>query len=100
MLRPAHLPTAAHSWMLVAFATSGMLLFSWLARIPSIKDGLALSTVDLGVVLLVGSVGALATVIAAGPLMARWGTVPLFGAGTALMAVSYTHLTLPTSDLV
>ena len=53
MLRPAHLPTAAHRWMLVAFASSGLLLFSWLARIPSIKDGLALSTVDLGIVLLV-----------------------------------------------
>lgn len=83
--------------MLVAFASSGLLLFSWLARIPSIKDGLALSTVDLGIVLLVGSVGALAMVIAAGPLMARWGTIPLFGAGTALMALGGTLMGVGTA---
>ena len=76
---------------------SGLLAFSWLARIPSIKEGLGLSTVDLGIVLLVGSIGALVTVVSAGPLMTRWGTERLFVAATLLMAVGSTVMGVATA---
>ncbi|MGB7964585.1 MAG: MFS transporter [Propionicimonas sp.] len=99
MFRPSQQPTAANRarlWLLAAFAMSGLLAFSWLARLPSIKAGLGLSTVDLGIVLLVGSVGALATVVSAGPLMTRWGTERLFIVATLLMAVGSTVMGVAT----
>ncbi|MHB1491757.1 MAG: MFS transporter [Cellulomonas sp.] len=55
------------------FALNGLMYSSWLARIPAVRDALGLSTAELGVVLLAGSVGALATVTLSGALVTRYG---------------------------
>ena len=55
------------------FALNGLMYSSWLARIPAVRDALGLSTAELGVVLLAGSVGALVTVTLSGALVTRYG---------------------------
>ncbi|MFZ1412389.1 MAG: MFS transporter [Micropruina sp.] len=74
----------------MVFALSGATVFSWLARIPTIRDLLLLSTVDLGWVLLIGSIGALVSVLASGVLMARLGSARVFAVGAVLTAVGFT----------
>ena len=63
------------------FGISGVMAFSWLARIPSIRDELALTPADLGLILLVGSIGALVTVFSSPALLARFGSARVFTAG-------------------
>lgn len=53
---------------------TGVAVATWLSRIPSIKEMLDLSAGELGRLILVGSVGSLAMVVAAGALTARWGS--------------------------
>lgn len=53
---------------------TGIAVATWLSRIPSIKEMLALSAGELGRLILIGSVGSLAMVVAAGALTARWGS--------------------------
>ncbi len=72
--------------LLGAFGLSGMVVFSWLARIPSIRDALGLSPTELGAVLLVGSIGGLATVFSSAALLARLGSARVFAIGTVLMS--------------
>jgi MFS family permease len=47
---------------------------SWLARLPTVRASLDLSTAQLGTVLLVGAVGSLLTVLGAGAFVTRWGS--------------------------
>ncbi len=90
--RPAH--ERARILLLVAFALSGLIAFSWLARIPSVRDGLRLDAIELGGVLLVGSIGALVTVFASPTIVARFGSARVFGAGTVVMTVGFTLMGL------
>jgi predicted MFS family arabinose efflux permease len=76
--------------LLAAFAGSGLLAFSWLARIPSVRDALALSAADLGAILLVGSFGALATVFASSALVSRFGSARVFAVGALVVVVGFT----------
>lgn len=73
-----HSPTqqvvARARWALLGlFALLGIVMSSWLSRLPSIRDALGLNESELGVVLLIGAVGSLTTVAAAGPLVAKFG---------------------------
>ncbi|MFC8922239.1 MFS transporter [Cellulosimicrobium sp. NPDC057127] len=70
------------------------MMSSWLARIPSVRDALDLSAADLGVVLLAGAVGALATVTAAGPFVARFGGRVAFAVSAALFGAAFLLLGL------
>ncbi|MFS0705654.1 MFS transporter, partial [Cellulomonas sp. 179-A 9B4 NHS] len=56
------------------FALAGIAFSSWLARIPTVRDLLDLSTADLGLLLLVGSIGSLLTVTASGAVLQRLGS--------------------------
>lgn len=56
------------------FAINGMLLASWIARIPDVKSTLALSESRLGLALLFMSAGALVAQITAGWLIGRIGS--------------------------
>lgn len=82
--------TARARWVLVSlFALLGLMMSSWLSRLPSIRVGLGLSEGELGVILVVGSVGSLLLVAAAGPLVERFGVprilhVSTVGFGLAL----------------
>jgi fucose permease len=69
-------PSVARARLLLVglFSLAGFAFASWLARIPTVRDLLDLGTSDLGVLLLVGSVGSLLTVTASGVVLQRLGT--------------------------
>ncbi len=77
----------AHRSLLAVFAASGLIVFSWLARIPSVRDDLALTPVALGTILLVGSLGALATVFSSPALVPRFGSTRMFAGGAVVMTI-------------
>ncbi|MGN6240345.1 MAG: MFS transporter [Cellulosimicrobium cellulans] len=82
-------------WVLLGvFALNGVMMSSWLARIPSVRDALGLTPADLGVVLLAGAVGALATVTAAGPFVTRFGGRVAFAVSAVLFGVAFLLLGL------
>jgi len=82
-------------WALLGiFALNGVMMSSWLARIPSVRDALSLSPADLGVVLLAGAVGALATVTAAGPFVTRFGGRVAFAVSALLFGAAFLLLGL------
>ncbi|MBN0042472.1 MFS transporter [Cellulosimicrobium cellulans] len=82
-------------WVLLGvFALNGVMMSSWLARIPSVRDALGLTPADLGVVLLAGAVGALLTVTAAGPFVTRFGGRVAFGVSALLFGVAFLLLGL------
>ncbi len=70
---PAEVLHARRSLIALYFMT-GIAVATWLSRLPSIKAMLDLSAAELGSVLVVGSVGSLAMVLAAGALTNRWGS--------------------------
>lgn len=77
-------------WLLMGlFALTGITFSSWLARIPAVRDALDLSTAELGGILLVGSLGALVTVTAAGVVVQRFGSRVGIVASTAALSVGY-----------
>lgn len=75
--------------LLGLFALAGIVFSSWLARLPTVRDALDLSTSALGGILLIGSVGALMTVTVAGVVVQRWGSRWALLASTALLAIGY-----------
>lgn len=70
---PAEVLHARRALIALYFVT-GIAVATWLSRLPSIKAMLGLSAAELGSVLVVGSVGSLAMVLAAGALTNRWGS--------------------------
>lgn len=82
-------------WALLGlFALLGILMSSWLSRLPSIRDALGLNEAQIGLVLLVGAVGSLLTVAAAGPLVARFGGLLMMHLATGGFTIALTLLTL------
>ncbi|WP_238402381.1 sugar MFS transporter [Cellulomonas sp. H30R-01] len=91
---PHHVPDARRlsraRWLLMGlFALTGVTFSSWLARIPAVRDALDLSTAELGGMLLVGSLGALVTVTAAGIVVQRFGSRVGIVASTVALSVGY-----------
>lgn len=64
----------ARSQLLGLYALLGVTVASWLARLPTVRAELGLSTGELGTVLLAGALGSLTMVLAAGSLATRWGS--------------------------
>ncbi|MBD5786725.1 MFS transporter [Cellulosimicrobium terreum] len=90
-----HRVLARARWTLLGiFALNGVMMSSWLARIPSVRDALDLSPADLGIVLLAGAVGALATVAVAGPFVTRFGGRLAFVISAGLFAAAFLLLGL------
>ncbi len=93
--RPPHVSLSRARWALLGiFALNGVMMSSWLARIPSVRDALDLTPADLGVVLLAGAVGALLTVTAAGPFVTRFGGRVAFAVAALLFGVAFLLLGL------
>ena len=63
----------ARTGVAVVFAVNGLLFASWISRTPAIRDALALSEVQLGLLLLCLSLGAVTALPLAGPLVQRFG---------------------------
>ena len=70
---PDPLVARARRLLLGLFALNGLTFSSWLARLPTVRDELGLSTGQLGTVLLASSAGSLAMVMIAGALVTRFG---------------------------
>jgi MFS family permease len=72
---PAPDPLVARARLLLLglFALNGLTFSSWLARIPTVRDELGLTTGQLGTVLLASSAGSLVMVMVAGALVTRYG---------------------------
>ncbi len=77
---------SAHRALLVVFGVLGLLLTTFLSRIPTIRDLLNVSSSGLALLLLFGALGALAALMVAGWANAR------FGARALLWWVSFAHL--------
>ena len=79
------------------FGISGVMAFSWLARIPSVRDQLSLTPADLGLILLVGSIGALVTVFSAPALLARFGSSRVFATGAVVNMAGFVLIGVGTA---
>ncbi len=77
---------SAHRALIVMFALLGLLLTTFLSRIPTIRDLLHVSSGGLAALLLFGALGALAALMVAGWANAR------FGSRALLWWVSFAHL--------
>ncbi|MGC5167683.1 MFS transporter [Luteimicrobium sp. DT211] len=87
--------------LLGLFLLMGLTFSSWLARIPTVKAELGISTAELGLVLLAGSVGALATVAVAGAVVERVGGRAALSAAAVVGALALVLLGLgPTTGSV
>jgi len=64
----------ARNALIGLYGLLGLTVASWLSRLPTVRSDLGLSTGEFGSVMLVGSLGSLVTVLAAGALSARWGS--------------------------
>lgn len=87
MRHPATAVSRARWLLMGLFALTGITFSSWLARIPTVRDLLDLSTAELGVMLLIGSVGALLTVTVSGVVVQRFGSRVGIVASTGVLAV-------------
>lgn len=70
------------------FLMPGLAISSWVTRTPDIRDQLGASTAQMGLVLFGLSVGSMLGILGSGALVARFGTRPVMGAGTALTILS------------
>ncbi|WP_307544157.1 MFS transporter [Streptomyces sp. V3I8] len=70
------------------FLMPGLSISSWVTRTPDIRDQLDASTAQMGIVLFGLSVGSMLGVLGSGALVARFGTRPVMGWGTALVVSS------------
>jgi len=89
----------ARSAVYAAFVLNGFSLASWVARIPSARDALGLSLGDLGLLLLAGSIGSVATMPVAGALVMRFGRVRTVTAGGGAVAAGLLLLALAVDGL-
>ena len=90
----------AHLAVFFVFAFNGFVFASWASRLPAVRDDLAISPGQLGLVLLIGSAGSVLALPLTGTLVHRFGTrrttrgaalvnaVGLAGAATAIAAGS------------
>lgn len=74
--------------LLGLYVLLGLTLSSWLARLPTVRSELDLSTGELGTILLLGAVGSLLTVLAAGAVVVRWGSVATMVAAAVVFFVA------------
>jgi fucose permease len=88
----------------VVFALNGLAFASWVSRLPAVRDGLGLSTSQLGLLLLCVAVGSVLGLPASGPLVSRTGPARaalagmlLVGTGLLLVAAGVAGGSVPVS---
>jgi MFS family permease len=84
----------ARAAVLAVFFTNGVVIGTWVVRIPAIKERLGLGEGLLGVVLLGAAVGALVAMPVVGALVSRFGSRRVVGVSALALAV-----VLPTPGL-
>lgn len=77
------MPTVTSArWALMAqFALFGLIQVSWMSRMPSIRDALELSSLQLGSLLIIGGLGSLIGALTVGAIIARFGSRHVLIAG-------------------
>ncbi|HQY32345.1 MFS transporter [Actinotalea sp.] len=85
---------SARNHLLGLYLLLGLTISSWLARLPTVRDSLDLTTGDLGTVMLLGAVGSLATILVAGAVVTRVGPRRTMLASALLFSVGYVLLGL------
>lgn len=77
------MPTVSSArWALMAqFALFGLIQVSWMSRMPSIRDALELSSLQLGSLLIIGGLGSLVGALTVGATVARFGSRDVLIAG-------------------
>ena len=88
---PAHHPPALRAprlAVLAVFFANGVVIGTWVVRIPAIKEKLGLSEGLLGVALLGAAAGALVAMPIVGALVSRFGSRRIVGAAALLLPVS------------
>ncbi|MGF1473081.1 MAG: MFS transporter [Rubrobacteraceae bacterium] len=81
-------PVAARIAVLGVFFLNGVVLATWVVRIPAIQQELGLGEGLLGVALLGAAVGAMVAMPLAGALAHRFGSRPVVGAAALLLSVA------------
>lgn len=87
--QPGAAVVRARRLLMGLFLLNGLMFSSWLARIPSVRDMLHLTSAGLGAVLLFGSLGSLATAAVSGVLVTRYGGRFALWLSTGGFAVAY-----------
>lgn len=93
--------SGARGAVLAAFVTSGMLAVVWIARLPALRDSLALSPSEVGIALLATAVGSIAAISVVGRLavslgsdvVLRW-SLPSMALGVAVIGFSVNYAML------
>ena len=75
---------AARNGTLIVFAVSGLILATWMARLPDVKSMMQLTPGQLGIMLLAISVGALTGLPIAGRLLGRLGPTRVVRLGAVI----------------
>ena len=76
------------SWATIAvFVLNGFFFASWVSRIPTVRDQLDIGPGTIGVILLVGSAGSVASLPLAGAVVIRLGTARTVAIAAALAAL-------------
>ncbi|MEK8226655.1 hypothetical protein NKG05_12025 [Oerskovia sp. M15] len=70
------------------FALFGIVGTSWMTRLPSVRDALGVSSAQLGLILIVGAVGALFAVVSTGAVVSRFGSRRTLVSATAFNLVA------------
>ena len=93
---PGPSPQRARVLLLVVFTLLGFMLSGWLARVPSVRDALELTPSTFGTVLLVASLGTLASTLSAGYVNARFGGAAVMRVSAVVQALGYGLIGLST----
>ncbi|MEY4367071.1 MAG: hypothetical protein RLZ28_486 [Actinomycetota bacterium] len=72
---------AWHRSITLYFALTGVVLASWMVRVPEIKTLTRVRTDELGLILLAGGLGALVALVASNRIIERFGTKPALVVG-------------------
>jgi MFS family permease len=78
--------------VLALFGIGGVLFSGWLTRLPSIRVELTITEGQLGQLLMFGALGSLASLLAAGPVIARHGTRRVLTVASAASAGAFVLL--------
>jgi MFS family permease len=84
---PAEYLRSARAAVLAVFFTNGVVIGTWVVRIPAIKERLGLGEGMLGVVLLGAAVGALVAMPVVGALVSRFGSRRIVGVSALALSV-------------
>ena len=94
---------AWHRTIVIYFAILGLPFISWAARMPEVRTLLRVNTSQLGLIIIVGAVGAIIALTQSGRVTSRFGTRVTVGVGFVLLSsggflqlfLAYAHQAVP-----